>query len=120
MSEFIPIELKRAAIMLADELDYSQAAEKLDTTSPELQKQISALEAQLCFNIFRTRQKRVELTKEGKFLIKAFRQSVALHDRNLHVSADAQQKTIDLAEIKPNQAERNPCATRTSSSISDE
>lgn len=120
MSESIPIELKRAAIALADELDHSRAAEKLNVTPTELRKGVSALETQLCVYIFRPRQRRVELTPEGKFLIKAFRESVALHDRNLHTGPDTQQEADSVAEVKPDQAERKPCAARTSSSISDE
>lgn len=82
MSESIDIKFKRAAIMLADEVSYPRAAEKLNISSAELRRQISALEAQLYFHIFKPRQKTVELTEEGQFLIKAFRESVALHDRN--------------------------------------
>ncbi|WP_263358620.1 LysR family transcriptional regulator [Acidicapsa ligni] len=82
MSEFIAIGLKRAAIILADELDYARAAEHLSIPHTELRKQISALEAQLYFHIFKPRQRKVELTEEGQFLIKAFREAVALHDRS--------------------------------------
>ena len=83
MPESIAIGLKRAAIILAEDLDYSRAAEKLGITSVELRKQISALEAQLYFHIFKPKQKKVELTEEGQFLIEVFRKSVALHDRNV-------------------------------------
>lgn len=82
MSECIAIGLKRAAIALAEQLDYARAAELLKISSAELRKQVSALETQLYFHIFKPRQKKVEPTKEGQFLIKAFRESVALHDRN--------------------------------------
>jgi DNA-binding transcriptional LysR family regulator len=82
VSESIDIKLKRAAILLANELRYPRAAEKLNISSAELRKRISALEAQLYCHIFKPRQKSVELTEEGQFLIKAFRESVALHDRN--------------------------------------
>lgn len=82
MSESIPIALKRAAIVLTDELDYARAAEKLNLTSSELRKQVSTLETQLCLHIFKPRQKRVELTEEGQFLIRAFREALALHDRD--------------------------------------
>jgi DNA-binding transcriptional LysR family regulator len=81
VSESVAISLKRAAIILAEELDYARAAEKLHIVSAELIKPIYTLEAQLCFRIFKPRQKKVELTQEGQFLIKAFRESVALHDR---------------------------------------
>ncbi len=82
MSESIPIGLKRAAIALAEQLDYARAAEQLKVSSSELRKQVSALETQLCFHIFKPRQKKVELTDEGQFLIEVFSKSVALHDRN--------------------------------------
>jgi DNA-binding transcriptional LysR family regulator len=91
VSESIAIGLKRVAIILAEDLDYSRAAEKLGLTSVELRKQISALEAQLYFHIFKPRQKKVELTEEGQFLIKAFRESVALHDRKTSKDADETQ-----------------------------
>ena len=83
VSESIDIKLKRAAIVLADELDYPKAAGKLDITSAELKKQIIALENLLCLHLFRPKQKRVELTEQGKFLIRVFRESVALHDRDI-------------------------------------
>lgn len=88
MSESVPIELKRIAIAVADELDYARAAEKLNTTSANLRRQINAFETQLCFYIFKPGEKKVELTKEGQFLIKVFRESVALHDRNVSKNPD--------------------------------
>lgn len=86
MSESIPIGLKRAAIVLAKELDYARAAEKLNTTSAELRKQISMLESQLYFHIFEPIRKEVKLTDEGEFLLRAFRESVALHDRKATIA----------------------------------
>jgi DNA-binding transcriptional LysR family regulator len=88
VSESIDVKLKRAAIMLADELSHSRAAEKLNLSSAELRKQITAFEALLHLHIFKPRQKKVELTEEGQFLIKAFRDSVALHDRNANKSME--------------------------------
>ncbi len=82
MSESIAIGLKRAAIALADELDYARAAEKLNLTDKELRKQVSALESQLCLHVFKPKQRRVEMTEDGLFLIKAFREAVTIHDRN--------------------------------------
>ena len=83
MSESIAIGLKRAAIVLGDELHYARAAEKLNITAVELQERISTLEAKLCIHIFEATQEKVELTVEGQYLVKAFRESVALHDRHL-------------------------------------
>ncbi len=81
MSESISIGLKRAAIALAEQLDYARAAEQLGVTSAELRKQVSALEALLCLRIFKPRQRKVELTEEGRFLIKVFREAVAFYER---------------------------------------
>ena len=79
MSESIPIGLKRAAVTLAEELDYSRAAEKLGISTRELRKEVFALEMQLCLRIFEPRQKKVELTDDGRFLIKVFREAIAAH-----------------------------------------
>lgn len=81
MSESISIDQKRAAIALADELDYARAAEQLNITSAELRRQISVLESLLCLRLFKPRQKKVETTEEGRFLIRFFREAVAFHER---------------------------------------
>lgn len=83
MAESVAIGLKRAAVLLAEELDYERAAEKVKISSAELRQQISVLESQLCLHIFRPVRRKVELTQEGQFLIRAFREAVALHDRNV-------------------------------------
>lgn len=89
MSESVPIGLKRVAIALADELDYARAAEKLNITSAELQKEISTLESLLCLYLFKpSLERRVELTADGEFLIKAFREAIAVHYRNAGKEAD--------------------------------
>jgi DNA-binding transcriptional LysR family regulator len=91
VSESVAIGLKRAAVLLAEELDYERAAERLNMSTAELRRQISVLESQLYLHIFRPIRERVELTEEGQFLIKAFRKSVALHDRNASKDADETQ-----------------------------
>ncbi len=83
MSESIDIKFKRAAIMLADESSYARAAEKLGISSEELRNEIYALEAQLCLHIFQRRKESMVLTEEGQFLVRAFREAVALHDRTV-------------------------------------
>ncbi len=88
MSESIDIGMKRAAIALADELDYTRAANKLNITSAELRKQVSSLETLLCLQIFEPRQRKVELTSDGQFLIRLFRKAVAVHDRRIGKDAE--------------------------------
>jgi DNA-binding transcriptional LysR family regulator len=82
VSESIDIKVKQAVIALADELDYALAAERLKINSAALRELITQLEKTLCLHIFRPRQKRVELTEDGTFLVRVFREAVALHDRN--------------------------------------
>jgi hypothetical protein len=43
MSESISIDQKRAAIALAEQLDYARAAEQLNLSSTELRKQVTIL-----------------------------------------------------------------------------
>lgn len=83
VSEYIEIGMKRVAIVLAEELDYERAAQKLNITGVELRTQISALEMLLCLQIFEPKQRKVELTDDGQFLIRLFRKAVAVHDRNI-------------------------------------
>lgn len=76
MSESISIELKRAAVTLAEELDYQKAAQQLGTTREDVVIRITSLEVQLCVYIFKRFQDNVELTQEGQFLVHAFRDSL--------------------------------------------
>ncbi len=70
MVEFIEVRFLRAVIALAEELSYSRAAKKVSIPSTELRRQICELEKQLCFRIFRPKQKRVELTEDGKIFVR--------------------------------------------------
>jgi hypothetical protein len=79
--ESIEIDLKRAVIILADELSYLRAAKRLKIAPAKLREQISALEKKLSLYIFEQKRGQLELTKEGNTLVNAFRKSVALHDR---------------------------------------
>ncbi len=83
MPESISIGLKRAAIALAEQLDYVRAAEQLNLSSAELRKQIAALETLRCLRIFKPRRRKVELTEEGQFLTRFFREAAALHDATI-------------------------------------
>jgi DNA-binding transcriptional LysR family regulator len=79
--ESVDIPLKRAAIMLADELNFSRAAEKLNIPITELRDHIAALETKLSLRLFEPIQDFVKLTDEGRALIGAFRKAVAVHDK---------------------------------------
>lgn len=79
--ESISVESRRAALAVAEQMDYPLAARQLKLSDTVLRKKVSELETQLCCHIFKPKQKKVELTYEGRFLVEAFRASIALHDR---------------------------------------
>lgn len=73
MPESIEIDMQLAAVTLAEERSYSRAAERLKITNTTLRAQITDLEKQLEFRIFRTRLGGIEVTKEGQVFVKACR-----------------------------------------------
>jgi DNA-binding transcriptional LysR family regulator len=88
VTEHIDIRLKRAAVRLAEVLDYKRAAESLNLTTLDLKKQVGELEETLCIHIFEPGQRGPQLTDEGRFLTNAFREAVAVHDRNTSRDVD--------------------------------
>lgn len=63
----------RYFITLAEELNYSRAADKLNIAQPHLSRQIKELESDIGANLFHRTRRKVELTNAGKtFLKKAY------------------------------------------------
>lgn len=58
MSPLVEIRLQIAAITLADELNFTRAAERLKITQPALSKQITELENQVQFIVFKRNQRK--------------------------------------------------------------
>ncbi len=77
MSEFIPIELLLSAVVLAEELDFSAAAQRLGTNPETLQARIRELATRLECSLFQEEGDRVEVTKDGQILIDGFRAFLA-------------------------------------------
>lgn len=77
MSEGIATDLKRAAVALADELDYIKAAHRFGMSENHFRGLISELEQKLCLHLFEPTEKSPTLTSEGAFLIGAFREALA-------------------------------------------
>ena len=73
MSEFISIELQLSAVVLAEELSFLRAAQKLGTCPAGLYARIGELTALLECSLFQERGDRVEVSKDGKVLIDIFR-----------------------------------------------
>ena len=67
--------LHRAAVVLAEELDFERAAQQLDTSVPILKEQIDELECKLSLVLFERDSDRVQLTPSGKLYIEQIRKS---------------------------------------------
>jgi DNA-binding transcriptional LysR family regulator len=76
-SEFIPTELLLSAVVLAEELDFSAAAQRLGTSPATLHAQIGELAARLECSLFQETGDCVEVTKDGQVLIDGFRSLLA-------------------------------------------
>lgn len=59
----------RYFITLAEELNYSRAADKLNIAQPHLSRQIKELETEIGANLFHRTRRQVELTNAGKTLL---------------------------------------------------
>jgi hypothetical protein len=77
MSEFIPIELLLSAVVLAEELDFSAAAQRLGTSPATVHARIGELATRLECTLFQDKGDHVEVTKDGRVLIDGFRSFLA-------------------------------------------
>jgi DNA-binding transcriptional LysR family regulator len=77
MSESIPIELQCSAVVLAEELNFSLAAQRLGTSTATLHARIGELTTRLECSLFQEMDDRVEVTKDGQVLIDDFRSFLA-------------------------------------------
>ena len=73
MAEVIPIELQLSAVVLAQELNISTAAEKLGMSPAILRAQICELTKRLACPLFEEEGDYVGVTTDGQILINAFR-----------------------------------------------
>jgi len=82
------IRLLQAAIALAEDLNFSRAAERLHLTQPALSKQIFELEGQLGFRLFERNHQIVDLTAAGRAFVEEAREAV-LHIERAVIAAKA-------------------------------
>jgi len=75
------IRLLQAAIAVAEELNFSRAAERLHLTQPALSKQIVELESQLGFRLFERNHQIVELTDAGRAFVEEAREAISHVER---------------------------------------
>lgn len=71
----------RYFLILAKELSFTKASEKLFIAQPPLSRQIKELETELNAKLFNRNNKRVELTEAGKFYVKEVSQLLQSLDR---------------------------------------
>jgi DNA-binding transcriptional LysR family regulator len=67
------LQLLRAAIVLAEELNFSRAAERLHIQQPTLSRQILRLESQLGVRLFVRNHQNVEITEAGRHFVEGAR-----------------------------------------------
>jgi DNA-binding transcriptional LysR family regulator len=82
----IDIRFQTAALTLADELNFTRAAERLKITQPALSKQILELEARLGFKVFERSQRQVNLTDAGQVFIGGCRDAYAALERAIRLA----------------------------------
>lgn len=85
----IDFRLLQAAIVLADELNFSRAASRLHLTQPGLTKQIHDLESQLGVILFERSSQGVELTEPGRVFIEHAKLAVFHLERAVHLTRAA-------------------------------
>jgi DNA-binding MarR family transcriptional regulator len=82
------IRLLQAAIVLAEELHFSRAADRLNMSQSTLSKQIFRLEQEIGFRLFEHSHQAAELTDAGRVFIAGAREVVA-HAEHAVLSARA-------------------------------
>lgn len=75
------VRLLQAAIVLAEELHFSRAADRLNMTQPALSKQMLKLERSIGFQVFNHNHRGAELTDAGRAFITEARKVVAHAER---------------------------------------
>lgn len=90
----MPIHVIRYFCVLAEELHFGRAAERLSITSPSLSQQIMRLEKQLNMKLFRRSARRVELTPRGRELLPLARRIRDEHDQLLSWAEAAQRESL--------------------------
>jgi DNA-binding transcriptional LysR family regulator len=81
-----------AAVVLAEELNFTRAAQILGISQPALSKQITELEEQYQLHLFvREKGRIVELTEAGKVFVKEARAALFHTERAIHLAHAAHQ-----------------------------
>lgn len=76
-------------IVVAEELNFTRAAERLQIAQPPLSRQIQALEKALQLQLFQRTNRRVTLTLAGEVFLTECRQILTQVDRSIHLAQRA-------------------------------
>jgi len=93
------IRLLQAAIVLADELHFSRAADRLNMTQPALSKQILKLERSIGLQLFRHNHKAAELTDAGRVFIAEAREVIAHAERAILSARAVQNGSVEILNV---------------------
>ena len=99
MPPAIDTQLQLAAVVLAEELHYGRAAQRLHIAISTLSKQISRLEDKLKMILFVRDSKHVELTDAGKAYIEEIRTSLLQAERAVNVARAISAKKEQLLTV---------------------
>ena len=89
------IRLMEAAIALAEELNFSRAAQKLHITQPALTKRIAELEDRLGISLFARDHQMVDVSDSGRAFVEEARLSV-LHGERAFQAAQRAARGVDV------------------------
>lgn len=81
-------------LAVAEELNFSRAAERLQIAQPPLSRQIRQLEEELDVELFRRSKRRVELTEAGRAFLEEARQILAQVEQGVRVAQRASRGEI--------------------------
>jgi DNA-binding transcriptional LysR family regulator len=93
------IRLLQAAIALAEELNFSRAAERLRIEQSTLSKRIVELESQIDLRLFVRNHQAVELTEAGRHFVEDARSAILHAERAVHNARAAQNGADELLHI---------------------
>ena len=89
----VDLKLMRAAVVLAEELNFSRAAEKLHISQSGLSKQISTLEELLRYQLFVREGRGVTVTPAGERFVAEARLALEHQERAVQLSREAHRST---------------------------
>ncbi len=96
----VDVRHMHAVIILAEERNFTRAADRLHITQPALSKQITDLEEQQRVHLFtRDTRRAVELTDAGRAFVEAARAALQLTGRVAHVARAAQEGSDSVLTI---------------------